>query len=220
MNSMTTIGAAAGSVMALAAGAHAFPVQGVYQDLVGVCDDHGTQEIVEELGTSPFFPLDELISASSTPTSIPACPPSDSPSIPNSVLIITNLSGRSWTDLFYVADPETMISNPDGLATSFAAPGIATQAFRIDTLGVNRTLIAETMTPDGVFEPGETWEVLIQDYGNALGLPSSSLGSLDFAGASSGDSFSSGSIVALVPSPGTLGLAGLAGFGLARRRRA
>ncbi len=219
MNSTTSIGIASGSVLALAAGAHAFPVQGVYEDIVGFCDDHGTQEIVEELGTGPLFPLDELISAFATPTSIPACPPSDDPMTPNAVLVITNLSGRSWTDLFYVADPETMISNPDGRAMSFAAPGIETQAFRIDTLGVNRTLIAETMTPDGVFEPGETWEVLIQDYSNGFGLPPSALDSLDFAGASGGVQISSGSIVALVPSPGSISLAGLAGLVILRRRR-
>lgn len=208
----------AGTLLLCAGMAGAFPVQGQYFDGPD-CDNHGPLIFYDELGTAPFFPPDELIQAEFTFVSFPACPQTDDPAIPNALLIITNLTGRTLTDLYYVADPHTTISNVDGFGESFAAPGIVGQAFRIDQLGMNRSLIAESMNPDGVFEPGETWEILLQDYSNAFGLPASALGSLDFAGASMGDQFSSGSILLAIPAPGTGVLLGASALVACRRRR-
>ena len=203
---------------AASAPAWANPVDGTYSD-TPFCDAHGIQIAIEEIGTGPLFPMDELITAEATFGGT-ACPPTDDPAIPNALVIMTNLSGRFWDNLFYVADPETTLSNEDGLGISAAAPGIATPAFRIDALGINRPLLLETIAFDGIFEPGETWEFIIQDYTNAFGLPASALGSLDFAGASGGNTLSSGSIVQFIPSPGAALLLGLGALIAGRRRRA
>jgi len=195
------------------------PVQGVYTDLPG-CDDHGDRFAIEELGEAPLFPADELIDAVSTFTDMRPCPTMWQGG-PSALVIMTNLTDRDWDNLWYVADRETTLSNVDGVASSFAAPDFAGLAFRIDAIGMNRPLIAESMTADGIFESGETWEFLIQDYGNLLGISAGDLGSLDFAGASSGAAglgLSSGSIVQFVPAPGAVGLL-LFGAGLAGRRR-
>lgn len=209
------------SALSLFAGsAAAYPVNGTYVDGPG-CDNHGNQLIIEELGEAPLFPADELISVDATFTNMVACPTSHAGG-PSALVIMTNLSGREWTDLYYVGDPGTSFTNVDGFASSAAAPGIEGLAFRIDALGVNRNLIAESMTADGVFEVGETWEFLIQDYANAGGVGPGEMGSLDFAGASAGPvgmGLSSGSIVSLVPAPGTAGLFALGTLVAARRRR-
>jgi len=155
-----------------------------------------------------------------TAVMFPACPATDDPTIPNALLIMTNLSGQDWSDLYYVADPGTTISNIDGFATSAAAPGVTSAAMRIDMLGVNRSLVAESILNDGIFQAGETWEVLLQDYGNAAGFGPGEFGSLDFSGASgAAGGLSSGSIVSTIPAPGAATLAGLGGLGFLRRRR-
>jgi hypothetical protein len=203
------------SLLAGAAGAN--PVDGLYSDLAH-CDNHGFLRAVEELGEGPLFPQDELISTTWVLTNQSACPASDDPNMPNVLVEMVNLSGRDWTNLFYVADPMTGLSNVDGLAESFAAPGIRTEAFRIDSVGLNRNLVFESMSPNGVFEVGEVWGFIIQDYSNALGL-APAFGSLDFAGASSGDSLSTGSIVQfVVPAPGSAALVCLGCLAGVRRR--
>lgn len=214
-----TVAAIAITTIAGAAGAH--PVFGTYTDTPG-CDSHGLQFAIEELGTAPAFPLDELIFATHTFVSLAPCPASHA-GLPSALVVMTNMSGRDWENLFYVANPETSLTNVDGLATSAAAPAVPGLAFRIDSIGLNRPLISESMTADGIFEAGETWEFLIQDYTNAFGLPPDALGSLDFAGGSfspPGLLPSSGSIVVMkIPSPGTVGLLGLSlALGIARRR--
>ncbi|HZW08446.1 MAG TPA: PEP-CTERM sorting domain-containing protein [Phycisphaerales bacterium] len=197
--------------------AGANPVDGEYSDLPQ-CDNHGSLLALEELGELPLFPQDELIQTVWMFTNQIACPMTDDPTIPNVLVDMRNLSGRSWQDLFYVADPETSLSNLDGEAMSYAAIGIHTPAFRIDALGMNKNLVSETFTANHVFEPGEAWQFIIQDYANSAGVPPS-FGSLDFAGASAGDATSSGSIVQfVVPAPASMALLGLAAFPLARRR--
>ena len=202
----------------LAAGlASANPVDGWYYD-VPTCDNHGGQRAVEELGIF-VFPEDELISTEFWETSQPACPMSDNAQMPNYIVEMLNLSGRFWDNLFYVADPETGISNVDGLAWSVNAQGIDTQSFRIDDFGNNKPLIFESGAIPNVFEPGEVWQFIIQDYTNAA-HPPHIFGSLDFAGASNPTQLSSGSIVQfVVPVPGSLALLGLGGLVIVRRRR-
>lgn len=208
-----------GLTIALFAGvAAANPVNGNYFDGPD-CDVHGNLRAIEELGEGPLFPADELISTVWTTTNQRACPVTDDPNFPNVLVEMTNLSGLYWNNLFYVADLDTSISNVDGFADSAAAPGAVGQAFRIDALGSNRNLIFESMTADGIFEPGEIWGFIIQDYANAAGLPPS-FGSLDFAGGSSFGPDSTGSIVQfVVPAPGSLALLGLGGMACIRRRR-
>lgn len=198
--------------------ASANPVDGEYSD-GPLCDNHGFLRAIEELGTSPF-PQDELIDATWQPTNLVACSMTDDPSFPNALVTIVNLSGRYWDNLFYVADPETSFSNVDGLAMSYAAPGVVTEAFRIDWVGGNRPLVFESMAVDNVFEPGEMWQFIVQDYGNAFGLGPDAMSSLDFSGASAGDSFSAASIVQMVvPAPGSAALLALGGLLAVRRRR-
>lgn len=205
--------------IALSAGtALANPVNGDYFDGPD-CDTHGNLRAIEELGEGPLFPADELIATVWTQIGQSACPMTDDPNIPNVLVEMTNLSGRYWDNLFYVADPDTTISNVDGFAFSAVAPGVVGQAFRIDRVGMNRNLLVESMTPDNIFEPGEIWAFIIQDYSNAAGLPPS-FGSLDFAGGSLPSPDSTGSIVQfVVPAPGSLALLGLGGFAAVRRRR-
>lgn len=213
-----TKGIVTAGLLALCAGpASAEVVDGWYFD-VDTCDNHGEQRAVEELGL--LFPPDELIETEWFTTDLSACPVTDDPNTPNVVVEMLNLTGRSWDNLFYVADPETFISNVDGLAWSINQPGYATQAFRIDWAGPrNINLIFESKNRDNVFEPMEIWQFILQDYGNSLGLPPHLFGSYDFAGASAGDFDSSGSIVQFIPSPGGLPLLGLAGLIGMRRRR-
>lgn len=206
------------AVALLAGLAGANPVAGEYTD-VNHCDNHGFRYAVEELGEGVLFPQNELIQTTWNFTNLTACPMSDDPNVPNVLVDMRNLTGLYWQDLFYVADPETSFSNFDGMAMSYAAPGVITPAFRIDPFGMNKNLVSETMTADNIFEPGEAWQFIIQDYSNAAGLPPS-FGSLDFSGASSGDPISSGSIVQFpVPTPGSLALLGLGGLATLRRRR-
>jgi len=163
----------------------------------------------DELGlgalSGPFpFPPDEEIDAFVFSSSPPACP---SGSIGITVEI-TNLTPHFWFELFYVADSDTVISNFDGTIDGFLA-------FRIDSpaslggCGINCPLIFESLTPDGVFEPGEIWEFIIDDYANfdIFGpLPPDALGSLGIGSFDSGSpTASSGSIFAFGDTSGVGG---------------
>lgn len=203
---------------ALASLASAHPVSGTYFD-TNHCDNQGARQAVDELGTF-VFPPNELIDASSSLTNLSACAAHDNPNLPNYIVRITNLTGQSWTDLFYVADISTSISNEDGMAWSAMAPGAVGQAFRIDATGVNHNLLFESINANGIFEPGEIWAFIIQDFVSSWGGPAHAFDSLDFAGASSMIPGSTGSIVQmLVPSPGVLAMMGLGGVLSVRRRR-
>ncbi|MFI4893535.1 MAG: hypothetical protein ACIAQ0_08905 [Phycisphaerales bacterium JB058] len=221
MNSATSNAVKLTSALALAAMAGvaaAEPIDGGYFD-VPFCDDHGPQTAVEEFGDASVFAPDETIDHVATFTQQVACPMTDNPDIPNALVVMTNLTGRFLDNLYYVGDQETSFSNVDGNGFGAGSPDILGRAFRIDGIGSNRNLVFESMTPDGIFEPGETWQFIVQDYSNALGLAPDSFTSIGMAG----DSFaiintSAASVVRMVPAPASSVL-GLMGLALLRRRR-
>ena len=174
---------------------------------------------VHECGDSPTFgPDDEELESSWTYTTETACFewPYDDPGITNVLVEITNLSCCDSLPLWYVADPETSLSNYDGWIGN-AGLADAEEAFKIDHLGVNQPLVYESMAWDNLFEPGETWRVIIQDFVNTLGGPPAPFDSIGIASLSGGWPPSTGSII--TPEPATLTLLALGGLLLVRRRR-
>ncbi|MDF7825882.1 PEP-CTERM sorting domain-containing protein [Pontiellaceae bacterium B12227] len=186
----------------------------------------------DEIGSG--FPVDEsiLVEEVSWEGTIP-CPENWISDFSSAVQIrITNLTGRDLEQLVYVADPQTTLSNMDGEVEDITpAPRIPnpsagyTLAFNIDSVGLNTPLVYESIVADNIFQAGEVWEFVIQDYNNALGLSPALLDSWDtvnglgqVAYASDGGPPSSGSIVA-IPEPSTIAFIGLAGcIGLFMRR--
>lgn len=168
-----------------------------------------------ELGNG--FPADELISSSDEFTELIACP-IDYGDGQNFLVTMTNLSGEDWTNVAYVADLETSITNDD----QFLVNG--QQAFYIDNIGLNSPLVYESMAYDNVFAAGETWRFIIQEYTNGNSLAASAFASWDnintlglVGSQSSSDVISSGSII-VVPEPATMLLLGLGGLVMRRRR--
>ena len=171
------------------------------------CDPLMVPSAVDELGEAPAFaPFpDELISATAVPINVSACLTIPDGPPPNALVSITNLTAFAFSDLWYVADPETSLSNPDGLVNGVLA-------FKIDSVGINTPLVFESAGFDGIFAVGETWGFIIQDYTNGLGLPPDALGSIGVPSPGAATLASSGSIIA-VPEPAS---AALLGLGLAR----
>ncbi len=177
------------------------------------CDPLAGPPVSDELGFPGVFPVGEHISATDTMWNEPVCLPTDIPTMMEAMVSMTNLNPVAFYDVWYVADPETGLTNVDGTVNGMPA-------FRIDSVGVNTPLLFESLAFNGIFEPGETWGFVIQDYTNALGLPASAFASLGVP--SVGDPSSSGSIIVRpegIPEPGAVLLigGGLAGLGLLRR---
>jgi PEP-CTERM motif-containing protein len=176
------------------------------------CDTLSSPTNVDELGLSAAFPIGERIFASATNSTTTACSSGtvDNPLTRNFSLNITNLNATAFTDLWYVANVSTTISNADGLINGMPA-------FKIDTVGVNTPLAGESILADGIFAPGETWSIILQDFSNSLSGPGALgvVGVPDLSGASA-------SIIAYpvpVPEPGTAALVGLGLVALAARHR-
>lgn len=201
--------------------AFAVPLVVIHSDAPN-CDPLLVPQLVDEVGLPVGgFPPGELLASADRGPGPPVCIPSNETGAPDAIVSITNLNTVSFTQVWYVADPETSISNFDGFVAAPGGPPLP--AFRIDTVGINTPLLFESLAADGIWAPGETWDFVIQDYFNALGLLPSALGSI---GIGSPLPLSSGSIIALpeiVPIPAAAWLFGGALAGLAvlgRRRRA
>ena len=176
-------------------------------------------DFVHELGFGNF-PLEEKIETFSTYTEVTACPaePGDNPDIPNTLVRMINHTRTNWTEVWYVANGGYPYSNPNETTlTNFDGMVNESLAFQIDYMGLNQPLLFENMNRDGVFEVGETWEFIIQDYRNVYGMPGSLMNSIGVGNRSMGMQLSSGSIIA-VPEPTTMLLLGLGGLMLRKRR--
>ena len=194
------------------------------------CDVLSVPEELHELGLGAGsggpFPAQEEISASGAFGGTPCTPPDADP-VPSGILI-TNLTGVDWTEVWYVADPETSFSNFDGLVNGQLA-------FKIDSVGANAPLQFESVASDGVFQAGESWVFSFQLYSNTNGLSPAALGSCSpqagpctaglVGSGSLGDMISAGSIIAVgtpIPEPSTALLlaSGLVAMAVVRRRTA
>ncbi len=167
-----------------------FPTQVAHLDNGGTCDFLFIPSVVDELGTlQSNFPNNELITSSDSATNIiqQSCA---LPSGTSRLVSITNtvMPPRSFSDVWYVADTGTTISNWDG--------GVGpsnNRAFKIDSVGVHQPLLSETGgTQAGVFEPGETWNFILNSYSGSGAA--SAFGSVGVPSTASG---STGSIIAI-----------------------
>jgi len=149
--------------------AFAVPTTVVHQNNPNICDELVVPSSVDELGNKPAFPDDEWISSSVTDadTNEVACPSNISPTNPqpNVLVSITNNSPFAFSDLWYVTDDFTSVTNFDGgVGDTFH------RAFKIDSVisdpaGKNHPLISESFAPaNDIFESGETWGFVLDGY--------------------------------------------------------
>ena len=222
----TTTVLAALSILVMTSAAFALPAERAWQVYYEDTrqDPLYVPKIVHELGENTagaiVFPPDEEIVSQEVPWEghIP-CTQNWEPGFGAMVQVeMKNLSPIDWYDVHYVADPETILTNDDGLIGNAVSPyPDATLAFKIDWLGVNTPLVFESMVKDNVFQSGETWQFVIQNY-VALGPPTP-FNSAGIAGNSAGWPPSTGSIIAIIPEPATAGLLGIVLIALAASRR-
>jgi len=137
------------------------PTTVVHADNPAVCDTLMVPENVDELGNKPDFRDDEWIVSLSSSTDTEACPTITSSS--HTLVSITNKSPFAFSDLWYVVDDGTVITNFDGGIDNPVNP-MFNRAFKIDSVGINKPLVSESIAVNGIFESGETWEFILDDY--------------------------------------------------------
>jgi hypothetical protein len=182
------------------------------------CDPLVIPSNVDELGDPLNFPSDEWLAHTTVGTANPVCLATDLPALLDFEVSITNLTTRDFQEVWYVADPETTITNFDGEANEIGFPPLQ-EAFRIDNAtsdpgGSHHPLLSESGPADGIWQAGETWNFVLQDYTNSSGLPADAFMSRG-VGDGSSDPTSSGSIITVaVPEPGSMLLMVLGFLGL------
>lgn len=174
--------------------------------------------LAEEFGNPDTFPEGEWINHMSSPSSQTVCDTPlidpvngviDNPLISNRRITIENLQTFDIPDLFYVVGgasnqiPAGTFSNYDGMVNGAFA-------MQIDRIGVNRPLVFESLDQDQIFQAGEIWQFVVQDY----------------VGQGTGGAFFSPGIVGndtlpsiIVPEPAGIALSVLGGLLVLRRRR-
>jgi len=171
------------------------------------CDTLFAPEDVDEIGEGssfgPFgpFPIEEeLVASFINPVGFPSCISFDSAIDFDPIIQIRNNVSppTAFPEVWYVADIDTDVSNWDGF------DGGTNEMFLIDSVnstfgcGVNCPLISESFEPgNGIWEPGETWSFILQDFVNFGGASPFDLNSIGvgFASVASTPGLSSGSIV-------------------------
>lgn len=161
----------------------------------------------DELGSAYTFPVGEQIGFFSIDTNLVACVASDDDQVPNKLVSITNLQAFPISDIYYVANGGSVpgtFSNFDGYING-------SMAMKVDHSGNNLSLYSESLITDGIFQPSETWQFIVQDYVSPVPV----------------DAFFSPRVVGgadtlpsiIVPEPSTVGLGLLGGLLMLRRRR-
>lgn len=163
----------------------------------------------DELGNpGAGFPLGEWISHSSVIGDyVTVCDTFNDPLLKDRQVTVTNMNPSDIPTLFFVINglvTPGSFSNVDGLVNG-------SLAMQIDAVGVNQPLVYESMAADGVFQAGETWRFIVQDYVSAPNVDF--FFSQGLAG--SGDPLPS----ILVPEPSGILLGLLGGLMVWRRRR-
>ncbi len=168
----------------------------------------------EEIGEYYFPENESLQSGGWWEESYTPCPQNpDDPNIHNVGIYIYNNTGRDLYDVYYVADIGTTLQNYDGYIGN-AGLGDYSLAFRIDSIGINTPLIYENISSDNIWQAGEWWGFVIQDFQGAGGYDPIPFASLGIASNSYGNEWlSTGSIIA-IPEPSTLTLLLFAAVGL------
>jgi hypothetical protein len=154
----------------LAAPVVAVPVTEAFENALFQCDDVANVGLTHELGghsilgqPSEPFPPEELIEhsfAEVAPEFGCGGPGLAALTYGSSFEVtITNMSAISYHDLFMVADPTADFShgNWDGWIQGLPA-------MRIDSVGINAPLLFESLVPNGIFEPGETWVFRVEEF--------------------------------------------------------
>lgn len=165
------LAAAALAAIAMTQRAGAVPVNGLYLEDPR-CDNVPQQSLIDELGAASSFPINESIVVQTSPASFTVCAPNDG--IQNDWIVqMTNVSGVAWKNLFFVANVGMSVGNADGSVVDVInAPGVATDAFRIDgtvTVALNNNLLGESGVVDEIFAPGETWRFNVSNFTHPSG---------------------------------------------------
>jgi hypothetical protein len=219
---ITSTTVAAGLAL-VAQSSQAVPVTAVYTEDPR-CDVIPQQTLSHELGEVGFFPINESLQIGVTPATFTVCVPDDG--VPNDWIVqISNISGVAWTNLFFNGNLGTSVGNADGSIFDVVnAPGVVTDAFRIDSVGINANLLSESGVADGILSPGEQWRFNVSNFVSAAGgappvffrTPGLFAGSAPLNAALP----DSASILAtpVVPEPGALGVVGAIASSLLMRR--
>jgi len=169
------------------------------------CDDLFAPTEVDEIGQGlltgaaidfPFPDFEELTSGGPFPVS-PSCISEKLGGVDFGISITNEVvPPAAFPFVWYIADVDTTITNYDGFADS----GMNFMFF-IDSsdspggCGINCPLVFESMTSDGIWEPGETWDIVLQDFSSPATPEFLNSIGVGFASTGSSPGESSGSIV-------------------------